>query len=148
MYRKIRILNLFIALAMLALAGCASQPPNRAQVTSAPATQETVATQPAFTETFAPQMTELPVQESATPTSPVERAICSNPVELTPVDEIISYKYVQFRLDDRLGFHFNVRECSGGTDEGGMGTVVFPPYLVFRSDSPLANHYILPEIRV
>ena len=148
MYRKIQILNLFIALAMLALAGCASQPPNRAQVTSAPATQETVATQPAFTETFAPQMTELPVQESATPASPGERAICSNPVELTPVDEIISYKYVQFRLDDRLGFHFNVRECSGGTDEGGMGTVVFPPYLVFRSDSPLANHYILPEIRV
>lgn len=82
---------------------------------------EALATKPAFMETPAPPMTEPPVQESATPASPVERAICSDPVELTPVDEIISYKYVQFRLDDRLGFHFNVRECSGGTDEGGMG---------------------------
>jgi len=148
MLRKILFPNLLILLTMLFIAGCAPLTPNSGEVTNASVTPETTASLLSLTETPAPRVTEASIQASPTPTSINGTDTCSEPVELSAPDEIVSYKYVRFRVDDRLGFHFTVQECEAGAEDGPMGSQVYPPHLVFKSVSPLENNLVQPELRI
>lgn len=82
----------FIVLALLALAACNPQAPSPTPVSVAPATQEPATPFPADTDTPEPQLTNLPPQESVTPSAPTEtgaapsnaEAVCFTPANLLP----------------------------------------------------------------
>lgn len=146
MNRKTYFPPLLFALAIFALTACTSQISNPVTETASSTTQSS-ATRTSATPTLAVTQTPEP-QETSTPSAPIETAACTGPIELTPDGDTISYKDVQFKLDPDLGFEFTVQECEAGIEDSPWGPQLYPAHLVFRSDSPLLNNFVQPEIRV